>query len=64
VVRLVADLAPTVAAKAERAVISALSLAREQPIRGREYFDISCLALILDVADSWLDCPESIQATA
>jgi single CXXC unit len=64
VVRLVADLAPTVAAKAERAVLSALAMAGEQPIRGKEYFDISCLALILDVADSWLDCPEDIQATA
>ena len=30
------------------------TLAGEKPVRGREYFDASCLALILDVADSWL----------
>jgi hypothetical protein len=28
--------------------------AGEIPVRGREYFEISCLALILDVASSWL----------
>jgi hypothetical protein len=25
-----------------------------KPVRGKEYFDISCLALVLDVVDSWL----------
>lgn len=44
----------TVALDAENAVKSALALAGEKPVRGREYFDFSCLALILDVADSWL----------
>lgn len=54
VVRLVTGLPGTVALDAENAVKSALVLAGERPVRGREYFDASCLALILDVADSWL----------
>lgn len=39
---------------AERAVKAALALAGEHPVRGREYFDRTCLALILDVATGWL----------
>jgi len=54
VVRLVTGLPGTVALDAERAVRAALSLANERPQRGREYFDISCLPLILDVAHGWL----------
>jgi hypothetical protein len=57
VVRLATGLPGTVAPEAERAVRQALALAGEQPTRGREYFDISCLALVLDVADSWLAAP-------
>ena len=38
----------------ENAVKAALALAGAKPIRGTEYFDISCLALILDVAEGWL----------
>jgi len=46
---------PSGAAKAtEDAVRGALALAREKPVRGREYFDVSCLGLILDVAGPWL----------
>ena len=52
--RLVTGLPGTVALDAENAVKSALAVAGEKPVRGREYFDASCLALILDVADSWL----------
>ena len=52
--RLIADLPGTLAEDTERAVRSALMLAGETPIQGREYFDASCLGLILDVADSWL----------
>lgn len=44
----------TLAPETERAVRAALALAGVQPVRGREYFDISCLALILDVANGWL----------
>jgi len=55
--RLVTGLPDMVALDAENAVKSALALAGEKPVRGREYFDISCLALILDVADSWLIAP-------
>ena len=57
VVRIATALPESVALAAERAVRSALAQAREKPLRGREYFDISCLALILDVADAWLTLP-------
>jgi hypothetical protein len=59
----VTDLPGTVALDAENAVKSALALAGEKPIQGREYFDASCLALILDVADSWLG-PTGMRAEA
>lgn len=59
VVRLVTGLPGTVALDAENAVKSALALAGEKPVRGREYFDMSCLALILDIADSWLDVADA-----
>lgn len=51
---LVADLPEGIARRAEDAVKSALAMAGERPVKGWEYFDCSCLALILDVADSWL----------
>lgn len=54
VVRLVVGLTGDAAPDAERAVKAALAAAGENPVRGKEYFDISCLALVLDVADSWL----------
>lgn len=54
VVRLTTGLPGPIAPDAEQAVRAALALASEKAIRGREYFNISCLALILDVADSWL----------
>lgn len=54
IVRLMAGLPGNAALDTEIAVKSALALAGEKPLRGREYFDTSCLALILDVADSWL----------
>lgn len=54
VIRTIEALPGTIAPDAERAVKAALALAGERPTRGKEYFDMSCLALILDVADSWL----------
>lgn len=57
VIRIVETLPGGIALDVERAVKAALALADERPIRGKEYFDISCLALILDVADSWLTEP-------
>ena len=54
VIRCRTALPEKVAEQAERAVLSALALAKEAPLKGKEYFDISCLALILDVADSYL----------
>jgi hypothetical protein len=55
--RIVTGLPEGVARETEKAVMAALALAGETPVRGLEYFDISCLALILDVADSWLSQP-------
>jgi hypothetical protein len=37
----------------ERATTKALARSGWKPIRGREYFDISCLHLVLEVADGW-----------
>ena len=54
VLRAVKGLPDGIAHEAEAAVRSALADAGEKPLRGREYFNISCLATILDVADSWL----------
>lgn len=54
VARLATDLPPGVAPGAEKAVKATLALASERPVHGTEYFDLSCLGLIVDVADSWL----------
>jgi len=62
VVRLATGLPGRVAQDTEDAVRAALALAGERPVRGREYFDASCLALILDVADSWLPWPDDVVA--
>lgn len=58
VVRIAVGLPGTVAPDIERAVKRALADSGEMPVRGREYFNPSCLALILDVADSWLTARE------
>jgi hypothetical protein len=52
--RLLTDLPGAVAPDLERSVMAALQLAGEQPIRGREYYDISTLALVLDIVDGYL----------
>lgn len=54
----------TAAPDAERAVLAALAMAGEKPVKGREYFDRSCLALVLDVADSWLTAPVKAESDA
>lgn len=54
VMRLRTGLPGTTAPDTESAIRVALALAGERPAHGREYFGISCLALILDIADSWL----------
>jgi hypothetical protein len=54
VVYLAVALPRLLALDAENAVKAALADAGEKPVRGREYFDISTLALIDDVASSWL----------
>lgn len=63
IIRVVTDLPGSLALETEDAVKAALADARERPTRGKEYFDMSCLALILDVADSWLTLPSEPIAT-
>lgn len=50
---LATGLPGTTALDTENAVKSALALAGEKPVKGTEYFAVSCLALVLDVATSW-----------
>lgn len=51
VVRLLTDLPEGVAHALERSVLATLRLAGEQPVRGREYFDMRAMATVLDVVD-------------
>jgi len=44
---------PKVAAEIEQAAIRALADAGMRPVKGREYYDVAALALILDVIDGW-----------
>lgn len=37
----------------ERAILGTLRLAGLTPVRGREYFDLAALPVILDIADNW-----------
>jgi hypothetical protein len=48
------NLPGTVAPATEKAVKAALRDAGEKPVRGTEYFDTSCIGLIMDVAQHWL----------
>lgn len=50
-VRVIRDLPSALAL--ERHVRAALRDAGDAPVQGREYFDISVLALVLDVVDGW-----------
>ena len=59
---LMTGLADDVPQATEKAVLAALTLAGEKPRRGREYFDVSCLALVLDVASGWLGTGEAPMA--
>lgn len=54
VVRLRTGLPGSLAPDTERAVLAALADAGDTPVRGREYFRLEALALVLDVADGWL----------
>lgn len=62
VVRLMTGLPGSLARETEDAIRAALASAGARPVQGREYFDSSCLGLILDVADSWLTNPDSMVA--
>jgi formylmethanofuran dehydrogenase subunit E len=61
--RLLRDLPGTTAKDIEDACKAALKLAGELPTRGLEYFDISCLALVLDVVDNYpIEQPDDLAA--
>lgn len=53
VVRIMVDLPLEIARPMEKAVMAALKLAGIEPVRGREYFPISALPVVLDVADNY-----------
>ena len=53
VIRLLIALPGTIAPDMENAVRAALRLAGVKPVRGREYYDIEALALVLDVVDNY-----------
>ncbi|WP_144317010.1 hypothetical protein [Streptomyces sp. sk226] len=53
VVRLLTGLPDDTARGVEKAVIATLQLAREKPVRGREYFDGRVLATVLDIVDHY-----------
>lgn len=62
VIRLIEGLPGDLAPRLERAVLAALRDAREEPVRGREYFPARTLGLILDVVDGWTRSPMSEDA--
>jgi hypothetical protein len=53
VVRLMVGLPGTAAPEIESAALAALALAGFRPVRGREYYDVAALAVVLDVADNY-----------
>ncbi|MFJ1528247.1 hypothetical protein ACIOFV_07430 [Streptomyces mirabilis] len=52
VVRLYAGLPGDVAPELERTILAALRDAREEPVRGHEYFPARVLPLVLDLVDN------------
>jgi hypothetical protein len=54
VTRLLTNLPGDTAPEIERAALAALRLADVKPIRGREYYDGSALALVLDITDNYI----------
>lgn len=53
VVRLLTGLPDGAARSLEKDILATLRLAREKPVRGREYFDARVLATVLDVVDHY-----------
>jgi hypothetical protein len=53
ILRLMTGLPGIVAPEVESAARAALALAGVVPVQGWEYYDISALAIVLDVADNW-----------
>jgi hypothetical protein len=52
-VRLMTDLPLGAARGLEKTVLATLDLAGVEPVRGREYFHVSALPVILDIADNY-----------
>lgn len=61
VVRLIEGLPGDLAPRLERAILAALRDAREEPVRGREYFPTHTLGLILDLVDGWTKSPGPVE---
>jgi len=61
-VRLLTGLPGDVAPGIERAALAALDLAGIKPIRGREYYDASALAVVLDIADNYPTRPDHTES--
>jgi hypothetical protein len=55
--RLLTGLPGTTAPDLEAVVLATFQLAGEMPVRGREYFDVSLLTLVLDIADNFTSAP-------
>ena len=53
VARLLTGLPGTMAPDIETAVLATLTLAGVKPVRGREYYDVGALAVVLDIVDNW-----------
>jgi formylmethanofuran dehydrogenase subunit E len=51
IIMTITDLAD--AYELEQSIIATLGLAAIKPVRGREYYDLSALPVILDIADNW-----------
>lgn len=54
VVRLMLDLPEDEAPTIERVCLNAMSEARIEPIRGREYFPMEALSIAVDIVDGWI----------
>jgi hypothetical protein len=52
-IRFMDDMLDMRAGELEKSVKAALRLGGEYPVSGTEYFDISCLALVLDIVDNY-----------
>lgn len=62
-VRLILNLREGAATAIERDIIATLALAREIPVKGREYYRAATLALVLDILDNHPDIRPRMDAS-